>query len=226
MRALVLAFMLFPFSALALVDVSFDEHPGAAVPGDTAFREAKLGDYYGRAPVVLVLGYLGCVNLCGTTLAGVAEALRATGLRADSDYTAIFASIDPRDERAPRERRPGWHFLTGAAAAARVAQAVGFRYRFEKESGQFAHPAGFVVLTPQGAVSQYFEGVRFDSRELRRAIADARSGETATAFERLLLVCFHDPLGAKHTAAVMNGVRIAMALLLLGAGFLAWRRLR
>ena len=226
MKALVLAFMLFPLSALALVDVSFDEHPGAAVPGDAAFREAKLGDYYGRSPVVLVLGYLGCVNLCGTTLTGVAEALRDTGLRADRDYTALFASIDPRDENAAPERRPGWHFLTGAASAARVAQAVGFRYRFEKESGQFAHPAGFVVLTPQGVVSRYFEGVRFDPADLRKAIDAAGRGETQGSFARLLLVCFHDPLGAKNTAAVMNGVRIAMALLLLGAGLLAWRRLR
>lgn len=223
-----LAFLLALLScpAIGAVDVEFAPHPGARVPGDAAFREAKLGDYYGRAPVVLVLGYLGCVNLCGTTLTGVAEALGGTGLRADRDYTALFASIDPRDEGAPRERRPGWHFLTGAAAAARVAEAVGFRYRFEKESGQFAHPAGFVVLTPQGVVSRYFEGVRFDPADLRKAIAAAGRGETQGSFARLLLVCFHDPLGAKNTAAVMNGVRIAMALLLLGAGLLAWRRLR
>ena len=226
MRTAVLALLLFPLSAWALADVSFDEHPGASVPGAAAFREGRLGDYYGRSPVVLVLGYLGCVNLCGTTLTGVDEALRGTGLRADRDYTALFASIDPRDEKAPPERRPGWHFLTGAAAAARVAEAVGFRYRFEEESGQFAHPAGFVVLTPQGVVSRYLEGVRFDPADLRKAIDAAGKGETQSRFDRLLLVCFHDPLGAKNTAAVMNGVRIAMALLVLGAGFLAWRRLR
>ena len=218
MRTAALILLLFPLRALALVDVSFDEHPGAAVPG--------LGDYYGRSPIVLVLGYLGCVNLCGATLTGVSEALRDTGLQADRDYTALFMSIDPRDEKAAPERRPGWHFLTGAAAGARVADAVGFRYRFEEESGQFAHPAGFVVLTPDGRVARYFEGVRFNAAELRDAIASAAKGEMQTSFERLLLVCFHDPLGAKNTAAVMNGVRIAMALLLLGAGFLAWRRLR
>ena len=218
--------MLVAFPAIGAADIEFAPHPGARVPGDATFREAKLGAYYGRAPVVLVLGYLGCVNLCGTTLTGVAEALSGTGLRADRDYTALFASIDPRDESARPERRRGWHFLTGAAAAGRVADAVGFRYRFENESGQFAHPAGFVVLTPQGVVSRYFEGVRFDPDELRKAIEAAGKGETQSSFERLLLVCFHDPLGARNTAAVMNGVRIAMALLVLGAGFLAWRRLR
>jgi len=41
-----------------------------------------------------------------------------------------------------------------------------------------------------------------------------------------VLVCFHDPLLGRNTPAVMAAVRIVMLLLLLGAGFFAWRRLR
>jgi protein SCO1/2 len=225
-KAAAFLFLLLSCPAFAQVDVSFDEHPGATVPGDVAFREGRLAGYYGGRPVVLVLGYLGCVNLCGTTLNGVDEALRGTGLVADRDYRALFVSIDPRDEGAARERRPGWHFLTGAASAARVANAVGFRYRFEKASGQFAHPAGFVVLTPDGRVARYFEGVRFDASDLKKAVLSAGEGETQNALQHLLLVCFHDPLLGKNTAAVMTGIRIAVATFLLGLGFLAWRRLR
>jgi protein SCO1 len=210
----------------AVPEVEFDPHVGASVPADLRFREAHLGDYYGGAPVVLVLGYLGCVNLCGTTLTGVAEALQDTGLTAGRDYTALFVSVDPHDEQAPAERRPGWHFLTGAAAAAKVAGVIGFRYHFEKESGQYAHPAGFVVLTPQGKIARYFEGVRFDAGELKRSILGAKQGQAQSAFQRVLFVCFHDPLSAKNTPAVMAGIRIAMAALLLAAGFFAWRRLR
>jgi protein SCO1/2 len=226
MRRLALLLVLVSLRAFGQPEISFDERLGSTVPGDVSFREARLADYYGRAPVVLVLGYFGCVNLCGTTLTGVAEALRDTGLAADLDYRALFVSIDPRDENAAPERRPGWHFLTGAAAAARVAQAIGFRYRFEKESGEFAHPAGFVVLTPEGRIAQYFEGVRFDAGELKKTLIEASRGKTQSAFQRLLFVCFHDPLGGRHTPAVMAGVRIAMLTLLSAAGFLAWRRLR
>jgi protein SCO1/2 len=218
MKALLVALLLLARPALAQVDVSFDPHPGAQVPA--------LDEYYGGPPIVLVLGYLGCVNLCGTTLTGVAEALRDTKLVPERDYRALFVSIDPRDENAPRERRPGWHFVTGAAAAAKVARAVGFRYRYEEDSGQFAHPAGFVVLTPQGTVARYFEGVRFDSSELAAALRGARQGEVQSAWDRLILVCFHDPAGGRNTASVMMAVRIAMALLLAAAGFFAWRRLR
>jgi protein SCO1/2 len=217
-KALVLALVLAAPPAFADLDVSFTPHPGARVPA--------LDRYYGGPPIVLVLGYLGCVNLCGTTLTGVAEALRDTRLVPERDYRALFVSVDPRDEHAPRGHRPGWHFITGAASAARVAQAVGFRYRYEEQSGQFAHPAGFVVLTPNGTVSRYFEGVRFDGVELKNAILEARQGQVQNTWDRLVLVCFHDPLGGRNTPAVMMAVRIAMALLILGAGFFAWRRLR
>ena len=91
-------------------DVDFDPHPGARVAPELRFREARLGDYLGAAPVVLVLGYLGCVNLCGTTLDGVSLALRDTGLVPERDYRALFVSIDPRDEKAApgRRRRRAW----------------------------------------------------------------------------------------------------------------------
>jgi protein SCO1 len=206
-------------------DIEFDPHPGARVP-DVAFREARLGDYLGARPVVLVLGYEGCMNLCGTALDGVSLALRESGLSAGSDYTALFVSIDPRDEKAPRENRPGWHFLTGAAAADAVAKTVGFRYTYDADSGQFAHPAGFIVLTPQGEVARYFMGVRFDAAELGQAIDDAARGRAQSAFERVLLLCFHDPVEGKHTQAVLIGMRVAMGLLLAALGLLAWRKLR
>ena len=218
MKTVVLLLLFAAQPVLADVDVSCTPHPGARVPG--------LEGYYGGPPIVLVLGYLGCVNLCGTTLTGVAQALDDTKLVPERDYRALFVSVDPRDEKAPRERRPGWHFITGAKSAAQVAQAVGFRYRYEEESGQFAHPAGFVVLTPDGTVSRYFQGVRFDGGELKNALLDARQGQVQTTWDRLLLVCFHDPLGARNTPAVMMAVRIAMGLLILAAGIFAWRRLR
>ena len=226
MRRVLLLLMLVSLPAWGEIDVTFDPHPGASVPGSLAFRESRLDAYFGRAPVVLVLGYLGCVNLCGTTLTGVAEALRGSGLVAERDYRALFVSIDPRDESAPPRRRDGWHFLTGAAAAAQVAQAVGFRYSFEKESGQFAHPAGFVVLTPEGKVARYFEGVRFASGDLRQALLDASDGRVESSFQRLLFVCFHDPLGGRNTPAVMAALRVAMAALLAALAFFAWRQLR
>ena len=223
---LALLLLLFAASAQAhLRDVAFDPHPGARV-AEVSFREARLGDYLGAEPVVLVLGYLGCVNLCGTTLDGVSLALRDAGLVPERDYRALFVSIDPRDEQAPPGRRGGWHFLTGATAAGALAKTLGFRYAYDADSGEFAHPAGFMVLTPQGDVARYFMGVRYDAAEVRQAIADAARGRTQSTYERLLLLCFHDPVLGKHNAAVLNAMRVAMLLFLAALGFLAWRKLR
>ena len=220
------ALLLFCTSALAHPgDIAFDPHLGAQVPA-VQFREAPIARYLGFAPVVLVLGYAGCVNLCGTTLEGVALALKDTKLVAGQDYSALWVSIDPRDERTPPAPRPGWHMLTGAQPAARVADAVGFRYRYEKASGEFEHPAGFVLLTPEGRVSSYFEGVRFDAPRLRAAILEASQGRTQSSVETLLLVCFHDLQNGRYTATVLTAIRIAMGVFLLGLGVVAWRHLR
>ena len=229
--AAIAAFLCVESAAAGLRDVDFEPHPGARLPLNVQLyeegRAVRLDRYFGAAPVVLQLGYLGCVNLCSTTLIGAAEALSGTGLTPGRDYVALFMSIDPRDESMPPHRREGWHFLTGAASAAAVARAVGFRYAYEAQSGEFAHPAGFVILAPDGTVAGYFSGVRFDAPGLRGALLAAGRGASApSAFERLLLVCFHDPQYGRYTAAVLDAMRIAMALFLAALGALAWRRLR
>ena len=223
---LALLLLLFAGSVQAhMPTVDFAPQPGARVP-DLAFREARLADYLGAEPVVLVLGYLGCVNLCGTALDGVSLALRDAGLVPERDYRALFVSIDPRDEKAAPARRAGWHFLTGAKPASALASTVGFRYAHDADTGEYAHPAGFMVLTPRGEIARYFMGVRYDAAEVRQAIADAARGRTQGTYERLLLLCFHDPVMGKHTAAVLNAVRVAMLLFVAALGFLAWRKLR
>src|SRR5207237_10552867 len=117
-RGLMLIGALFLGTATAgLRDVDFDPHPGAQLPLNVLLHEGRravrLDRYFGGAPVVLQLGYLGCINLCSTTIVGTSEALSRTGLVAGRDYIALFVSIDPQDERASPHEREGWHVLTG-----------------------------------------------------------------------------------------------------------------
>lgn len=201
---------------------------------DETGRTEALGDRIKSVPLVLVLGYLRCPNLCATTLAGVAEALAGSGLRPDRDYRALFVSIDPRDkpsdaaaakaERIPPAQRPAWRFLIGTETSIRpLAQAVGFHYSYDARRGEYAHPAGFVVVTPGGAIARYFPGVRFDSRELRIALADAAQGKAGTLARDLLLLCHRlDPAG-RHTAAILDTLRAAVGLFLVVAAIFLWR---
>src|SRR5258708_37796277 len=62
-----------------LREIGFDQKLGQAVPPDLAFRDeagrpGRLGDYLGRKPVVLNLGYFDCPMLCPVSLSGLARA--------------------------------------------------------------------------------------------------------------------------------------------------------
>jgi protein SCO1/2 len=214
--------------------VGFEQHIGAVVPLDSRFAQARgtpmsLREAIADKPTVLVLGYARCHELCATTVPGMAEALDQARLAAGGDYRAVFVSIDAREDsaalgevlaRVPTADRGAWHFLGGNGDGVRdIAQAVGLRYRYEPHSDAFAHPAGFVVLTPRGVVSRYFFGVRFDSADVRRAIEEAGRGATGSLAERLLLLCYHlDPLTGRHSAAILDVLRgMAVACVLVFA---------
>jgi protein SCO1/2 len=64
----------------ALREVSFDQKLAHQVPLDIALRDetgkpVKLGDYFGKRPVVLSLVYYECPMLCTLTLNGLTSAL-------------------------------------------------------------------------------------------------------------------------------------------------------
>ena len=167
--------------------IEFAQHPGAAIPLDAGFvdhtgRRVTLGSLLGGRPAVLLLGYFQCPSLCGIVRDDALNALAHTGLDTPGDYSVFDISIDPRegvaDAAAARAddlaryavpgAEAGWHFLIGDSTA--VAQAVGFRSRWDAGLQQYMHPTGMVVLTPAGTVSAYALGVGYPAEELRGAL--------------------------------------------------------
>ncbi len=228
--------------------VAFDQRLGEAVPGAAAFRDeageaVRLADYLGRRPVVLALVYYDCPMLCTLVLKGLASGLKVLDLKPGEDFEVLAVSFAPEETPAmaraaeaaylPRYGRAGaeaaWHFLTGEAEAIRaLTEAVGFRYTFDPETGQYAHAAGLVVLTPEGRVGRYLYGIEYAPRDLRLALVEASEGRIGSLVDQLLLFCFHyDPATGKYSAAVLNLVRLAGAatvLILALAIAAAWRR--
>jgi protein SCO1/2 len=227
----------------ALRGIGFDQNLDQRVPLDTPFvdeagRRVRLGDYFGRRPVVLVFAYYDCPMLCTLVINGLSSALGVLSLEPGRDFEIVTVSFDPRDTPATatakkavyleRYRRPGaaaaWHFLTGEPASIdRLTKAAGFRYTWDEPTRQFAHPTGVIVLTPDGRLARYLFGVEYGPRDLRFGIVDASNGKVGTAVDTLLLYCFHyDPTTGRYGLAIMRAVRIAGALtVVVLAGFIA-----
>lgn len=223
-------------------DARFNPVPGARLPltavlRDDAGREVRLATLFDR-PVVLVPGYYTCPNLCSTLFEGVLQALALSGL-AKSDYRLVGLSVDPRDGAAAAASRkrayaallPGGAadltLLTGdAATLARLQAALGYRAVADRQTGELAHAAGFVVLDEDGRIVRAFSGVRFDPAGLRDAVKAAARDEPAPSFgQQMLLLCAHyAPTSGRHTDLAMAAVRGGVLLLpLLFLGWL-WRR--
>lgn len=232
-----------------LLRIKFDQHLGAQVQTSLAFRDdtgkaVRFGDYFGARPMVLVLGYYRCPMLCSLVLNGMTESLRDLKWSAGRDFDVLFVGIDPGETPALAAEkkanylrdygRPGsasgWHFLTGTAEPIRtLADEIGFRYAYDPATKQFAHPSGFVILTPQGTVSRYFFGVTFAPSQVDTALREAAARKIGSPVQELILLCCqYDPFRGKYGSLAMNLVRtggIGMTLLL-GAYFARplWRK--
>lgn len=218
----------------------FSQNINASVPMDAAFRDESgrampLGALLGQRPAILVLGYHECPMLCSVILSELVESLTEMRATTGRDFDLIDVSINPADSPAlaDKQRRMyfrrylragsdvGWHFLTSSneVPIRRLADAVGFHYAYDQVSGQYSHPSGLVILTPEGKVSRYFFGVKFDAGQLQAALAAAGQRQIGSPIEELLLVCFHyNPIHGKYGALIMNILRGAGVATLLAMG--------
>ena len=224
-----------------LKTVGYDQNLGDKVPLHLAFRDeagraVKLGDYFGRRPVVMVFAYYRCPMLCDMVLHGLTGSLKALSFDAGQQYDVVVVSIDPKEttklaaetkaDTTSRYGRSGteggWHFLTGGQDAIQeLTQAAGFRYSYDQERDQYAHAAGMMVLTPGGRISRYLFGIDFAPRDVRLALVESAEGKIGNLADKLLLYCFHyDPVYGKYSAMTMNILRLAAAATVLGLGLL------
>lgn len=225
----------------------FDQHLGARLPMEATIVDqqgattslARLAD---GKPLLLAFGYYRCPNLCDLTLHGMASAISRMSLDPARDYRPVFISIDPHETSAQardaqamlatmgeRADTGHWSFATAAPGAiASLTGAAGFRYFFDPAIGQFAHPAGVVVVTPDGRIAQYFFGVSYESSALRLALVDASGGRLGSVIDRLVLLCCgYDPATGRYSLLISR-LMIALGCLfvvgMLAGGYWLKRR--
>jgi protein SCO1/2 len=203
------------------LNLTFNDEAGRALPLSTYFTSKK--------PVLFTLVYYRCPMLCSEILSGLEGALKAVPLDPGKDFEVVAVSFDPKDTpeiaSAKKENylrrygRPGtangWHFLTGDEANIKaLTDAIGFHYKYDQVTDQFAHASAIMILTPEGRLSKYFYGVEFAPRDIRLGLVEASNNKIGTPVDQLLLFCFHyDPVSGKYGALTMNSLRVV------GAGF-------
>ncbi len=212
-----------------LREIGFDQNLERSIPLDIPFadesgRTVPLGTFFGHRPVVLAMVYYDCPMLCTQVLNALTSSLGVLSLDPGKDFDVVIVSFDPR-EKPPlaaakkatymeRFHRPGtaggWHFLTGAPSSIdRLAKTVGFRFVWDNDLKQFAHPTGIMVLTPDGRLSRYLLGIEYWPRDLRFALIDASDGKIGSPAEQLLLYCYHyDPETGRYGFVIMRVVRL------------------
>ena len=222
----------------ALRDVRIEEHLGDRVPFDVALITASgtttsLGSFFdGHRPVLLTLFYARCPMLCSLVLDGAARAMRDATQRPGIDYRAFSLSIDPREAADPLTARraaligmlpehspaDAWEFArSNETAIRRLTDALGFAYRYDSATQQYAHPAALFVLTGDGRISRYLYGFDPTPAELDAALENAAAGRVGQgAVQRLLLQCFqYAPALRQHAGAVRALLAVGGALILL-----------
>lgn len=232
-----------------LIDIGIEEHLGRQLPLDAKFKdetgkEVTLGQYFQPGkPVLMNLAYYKCPMLCNLVLKGMLDGMKKQPWTPGREYEVVTLSIDPSEgpelaaakkkthieELGRPEAAAGWHFLTGEEKdIKRVADAVGFKYRYMRNTGQFAHGAGIFAISPEGKVSRYLYGVEFKQKDLRLALLDASEGRALSIGEKIILFCYHyDPNAKGYVLFAQNfmtgGGYVVAAIFVL---FLAamWRR--
>jgi len=201
-------------------------------------RPVRLKEYFHKGrPVILNLIYYSCPTLCNLLLNGQTEALRGIPGEPGSDFEIVTISIDPTETfDLARQKRavylqsygrpaPGWHFLTDYRGNVRkLADQVGFHYRYDDRTRQYAHAAAIMLLSPDGVVARYLYGVQFKPLDLRLALAEAARGHGSFSVDRLLLFCFHyDPQARSYVLFATNLMRAGGALSVIVLGVALWR---
>lgn len=230
-----------------LEGIDIDEKLNESLPLDARFLDdagnpVTLGQYFtGKRPVLLQLGYNKCPMLCNLVLNGTFDGLKGVDWTPGKEFEVLSVSIDPTEApalaKAKKEsylaeyERPGAglgvHFLTGDERMSKaVADSVGFRFR-RQENGDYSHAAVLVLVKPDGKVSRYMYGTKFEPKDLRFALLEASEGRIGTTLDKFILWChMYDPnakgyvLQARRVMSL--GGAVTVVVLAVGLG-LFWR---
>ena len=204
-------------------EVTIEQKLGEKIPLDLPLRNSegklvKTGHFFdGTKPTILTLNYSDCPMLCNVQLNQLTKSLRQLDLEIGEDFNILTVSIDPKESteksRDTKDKyvqqltsgQPnadkGWTFCTAdQPIITKLADTVGFRYRYDRKTGEYYHAAMLAFVSPDGVISRYSLSVAFPVNDLRKAIIEAGDGTVGTVIDQAILWCFQfDPDANSYT---------------------------
>lgn len=206
------------------LEIGIEEKLDELVPKDISiFNQdgdtVTLGSIISK-PTVLSLVYYRCPGICSPLMNGIAEVIQKSDMKIGDEYQVLTISFDPRETPVLAKRKRmnylsqiskpeaanGWFFFTADSTnIARLTDAVGFRY---KQSGNdFTHAASLIILSPEGKITRYLNGIQFLPFEFKMAIVEASKGQSGPTINKVLQFCYsYDPKGQQY---VLNITRVS-----------------
>ena len=220
--------------------VGIEQKLDAKVPQNLEFKDengktVKLGDYFGKKPVLITMLQLTCDQVCSAQFGAMETAFKdaAFNFTPGQEFEILTVSIDPKEspliaqdvkeEQLKNLGNPaakdGWHFLTGDEKNTKaLAKVLGIKYIWDEGSKQYIHPDGIVMATPDGHVSRYFMRLDYNPRDLRYSIIEASKDRVGTIIDQIALSCFHyNPATGKYTLQIMMFLRLVGGAFVLGS---------
>jgi len=215
-----------------LQDLNIKEHLGKSIDGNLVFvnedsKNVLLNDYFRQKPVLMTIIYYNCPSLCNFHLNGLFKGLEQISLRSDKDYNLLVLSMDSSEKATLARQKKinylnqfskmntkGVHFLTGSKRSIQnLADQLGFVFRWDDETKQFAHLPVAYLLSPSKMISRYLYGVEFSPQTLKMALIEAGKGKIGNIVDRILLFCYRfNPTKNRYTIYAYNIMRIGGAL--------------
>lgn len=199
-------------------------------------KSVRLGDYFKDRPVLLTMVYYTCPNLCNYHLNGVTEALKQLQWTTGKEFQLVAVSMNeketPKNAAVKKAKYlkayahpgadKGWHFLTGSKENIdRLAQELGFKFKWIEKTQQFAHVSVSYIVTPEGKISRYLYGINFEPQTVKLALLEASQGKIGSLVDQLILFCCSfDPTTNKYTVIAWRVMQVGGTLMLLVLGIL------
>lgn len=216
------------------VGVTVDQKLGEEVPmqlpmTDSKGQKVRTGYFIDRKkPTIITLNYSNCPMLCSLQLKALTASLNELDLQVGSDFNVLTVSIDPTEstqriretkesylELLPNQpgAEQGWTFCTAKEPVIRkLADSLGFRYRYDAVNKQYNHPAMLAYVSPDGVISRYSLDIDFPADQMKLALVDAGNGTIGSKVDQFILWCYsYDPNSNSYTPYAWRIMRVGGA---------------